>query len=59
MRIIQSGIVEDIYKHATDLWCVVIQRTDTETKGTTTYVGIKTKPKLKVGQKVHAGDEIR
>lgn len=35
-----------------------LKRTNTETKGITRYIGIKVKPKLKVGQKVSAGDEI-
>lgn len=58
MRIEHAGIVHKIYKHPTDLWCVEIKRTMTGTKGTTTYLGIKAKPKLKVGQKVKKGDEI-
>ena len=58
MIIAQSGVIHKIYKHPTDLWCVEIKRTDTRSKGTTTYIGIKAKPKLKVGQRVSAGDEI-
>lgn len=58
MRIEHGGIVKSIYKHTTDLWCVEIKRTDTGTKGTTTYIGIKVKPRFKIGQKVSAGDEI-
>lgn len=58
MRIEHSGIVTSIHKHSTDMWCVEIKRTETGTKGITTYVGIKVKPRLKVGQRVKAGDEI-
>lgn len=58
MIIQQDGIVKEIKKHPTDLWCVTIKRTATKTGGITTYMGIKVKPKIKVGQQVFAGDEI-
>ena len=58
MKIEHEGVVKSIYKNPTDLWCVEVARTKTGTKGVTTYIGIKVKPKLKVGQKVSAGDMI-
>lgn len=58
MIIQQDGIVQEVKKHPTDLWCVTIKRTATKTGGITTYMGIKIKPKIKVGQQVFAGDEI-
>lgn len=58
MRIEHTGIVRKVYKHPIDLWCVEIERTKTAIRGTTTYIGIKVKPKVKEGQKLSAGDEI-
>lgn len=58
MKIEHAGIVQKVYKDPVDLWCIEVKRTDTLTRGTTTYIGIKVKPKLKEGQKVKAGDEV-
>lgn len=58
MKIEHTGIVRRVYKDPVDLWCVEIARTKTDTKGHTTYIGIKIKPKVKVGQLLEAGDEI-
>jgi hypothetical protein len=58
MIVQHSGIVKEIKKHPTDLWCVTVKRTETKTSGDTTYIGIPIKPRLKEGQKVFAGDEI-
>lgn len=58
MIIQQSGIVMEVKKHPTNLWCVTIKRNATKTGGTTTYIGLPVKPKVKEGQQVFAGDEI-
>lgn len=58
MKIEHTGIVRDIKKKSTGLWSVEVSRTETGTKGSTIYTGIKTKPKLKVGQKIFKGEEI-
>ena len=58
MIIQHDGIVKEVKKHPTDLWCVTVRRTATKTRGTTTYIGIPVKPKVKEGQQVFAGDEI-
>ena len=58
MIIQHYGIVREIKKHSTDLWCVTVRRTATKTGGTTTYIGIPVKPKVKEGEKVFAGQEI-
>jgi biotin carboxyl carrier protein len=58
MKVSNAGIVTRVYKSASDLWCVEIERTKTPTKGTIRYIGIKSKPKVKVGQHINAGDEI-
>ena len=58
MIVQHSGIVKEIKKHPTDLWCVTVKRTGTKTSGDTTYIGIPIKPRPKEGQKVFAGDEI-
>lgn len=58
MIIQHDGIIREIKKHPTDLWCVTVRRTPTKTGGTVTYVGIPIKPRLKIGQKVFAGQEI-
>lgn len=58
MIIQHDGIVSEVKKHPTDLWCVTVLRTATKTGGKTTYIGIPVKPKVKEGQQVFAGDEI-
>lgn len=58
MKIEHTGTVRKVYKHPTDLWCVEIARSATGAKGVTTYIGIKVKPKLKIGQSVKKGDEL-
>ena len=58
MKIQHGGIVTKIYKDPINLWCVEVKREGTLIKGTSTYIKMKVKPKLKVGQKVEAGDEI-
>ena len=58
MIIQHDGIVKEVKKHPTDLWCVTVRRTATKTGGTNTYIGIPIKPKVKEGQQVFAGDEI-
>lgn len=58
MRIQHKGTITKIYKDPVDLWCVEVKRDKALTKGKTVYIGLKIKPKLKVGQAVEAGDEI-
>jgi hypothetical protein len=58
MRVSSEGIVTRVFKSSTDLWCVELERTKTGTKGKVKYIGLKTKPKVKVGQLINVGDEI-
>ena len=58
MKIAHTGKVRKIYKDATGFWCVEIKRTHTETRGITRYIGFKTKPKIKEGDRIYSGQEI-
>ena len=58
MKVAHTGIVRKVYKDTVDMWCMEVERTETKTRGKTIYIGMKAKPKGKIGQKVRAGEDV-